>query len=491
MDELIAEIHSLKVSVNLGGTKVSILAFADDLVLLTPNRGDMQCLLDRASKFFDKHGLQINVSKCQSLLAEAVSGKRSHKVSSSAHQWWKGVPMPSLTYDSLAKYLGVEFNPRGEIFMPQVKWKAWMTNIWEALLKLYQRAVVIKGWLIPRLMYQLQVSDIPTTKIKAINREIKHLFKEAVHLPEPTPDCWIHLLEGGVLPNLCDLVLKSRLKATLRMTRSIDPVTKCIGVPKLTALKDVMCESDVGHVSHPQVIAEERVESNRAKLHNLHNGSALRLMTEGAVRKSYLWDGTLRGEKLVHSLKILSGTLPTRVNLNWGNPLGNCMCRRCQKTAETDLHILNECPFNHKAMCCWHDSLVLVLVGNLKCHGFKVWVERSYQISAMRLRPDITAVKGGNLYFLDITVPYEQSNAVFLTRSAQKWGKYWQLTMVPLLGFDGLQAEVVRIVIGSAGTVPGDTLESLKKLRIKMCARTLGAKVLSGSATIWKLHLKH
>ena len=123
--------------------------------------------------------------------------------------------MPSLTYDSLARYLEVQFNPHGEIIMPKAKWRAWMSNIWEAPLKLHQRAEVIKGWLVSRLTYQLQISDIPLSKIKMLNREVKCLCKEAMHLPEPTPDCWIHLPEGGGLPNLCDLVLMSRLKATL------------------------------------------------------------------------------------------------------------------------------------------------------------------------------------------------------------------------------------------------------------------------------------
>ena len=175
-------------------------------------------------------------------------------------------------------------------------------------------------------------------------------------------------------------------------------------------------------------------------------------MTEGAVKKSYLWDGTLQGEKLVHSLKILSGTLPTRVNLNQGNPSGNRECRRCWKTAETNLHVLNECPFNCKAMCCGHNSLVSVLVGNLKRHGYKVWTEQSYQIGAMRLRLDITVVKGGSLFLLNITVPYKCSNAIFFTHLAQKWSKYHQLTKVPLPGLDSLHAEVIPIIVRSAGT---------------------------------------
>ena len=106
MDELITEVNSLNIGIEVGDTKVSILVFVDDLVLLTQNQGDMQVLLDRATRFFDDHGLKVNAQKCQSLLAEAVSGKRNHKVSTNHHRWWKGEPLPSLTFDSLAKYLG-------------------------------------------------------------------------------------------------------------------------------------------------------------------------------------------------------------------------------------------------------------------------------------------------------------------------------------------------------------------------------------------------
>ena len=141
------EINSLNVGIEVGESKVSIPAFTDNPVLLTQNRGDVQVLFYKATRLFHDHGLKVNVQKCQYLLSEAVSGKHNHKVSTDHHRWWKGEPLPGLIFDTLAKYLGVEFNQRGEIILPDEKWLSMFNNIWGAPLWPHQRAEIIKIWL--------------------------------------------------------------------------------------------------------------------------------------------------------------------------------------------------------------------------------------------------------------------------------------------------------------------------------------------------------
>ena len=490
MDELITEVDSLDVGIDVGGTKVGILAFANDLVLLTQNPGDMQVLLNRATKFFDDHGLKVNAAKCQSLLAEAVSGKQNHKVITEVHRWWKGEPLPCLTFDSLARYLGVEFNPRGEIVLPEERWTSMFENIRKAPLRPHQRAEIIKTWLVPKLTYQLRVSDIPMSKVARINRSVKRLFKELLHLPESTPDCWLHLPTGGGLPNLCDLVLKSWLGTSLRMTGSTDLVTQEVGRMELTRVEDNLRWSGLGHLGGPRQLSSECQRGRMRALEQIHNGKALACMAASEVARPYLWDGTLRGENMVYGLKILSSTLPTRINLSKGRPAANKRCRRCRKTAETDLHVLNECAHNRKAMCKRHDNLVEIVVKNLRRRGFLVKVEKCYQLGLERFRPDITAKKGGKAFLIDVTVPYERCPEVFGKRASDKRTKYACLTSTPLQGLgDTSSTEVIPIVVGSAGTIPRSTLDYLSRLGIRDCAKTLGASALAGSVKVWRIHV--
>ena len=287
----------------------------------------MQVLLDRAKRFFDDHGLKLNAQKCQSLLAEAVSGKRNHKVSTNHHHWWKGELLPSLTFDSLAKYLGVEFNPRGEIILPEKKWQSMFNNIRGAPLRPNQRAEIVKTWLIPKLTYQLRVSDIPMSKVAKINRAVKILFKNLLHLPESTPDSWLHLPSGGGLPNLLDHILKSRLSASLKMAGSPDAATQDVGKYELTRTESGLRKVHLGFVSGPAEISSECTRECMDALKSIHNGRSLACMAKSITTRSYVWHGTLQGGSMVRGLQILSGTLPTRINLSKGRPTAKQSCR--------------------------------------------------------------------------------------------------------------------------------------------------------------------
>ena len=448
----------------------------------------MQVLLDRATRFFDDHGLKVNAQKCQSLLAEAVSGKHNHKVSTNHHHWWKGEPLPSLTFDSLAKYLGVEFNPRGEIILPEKRWQSMFNNVQGAPLRPHQRAEIVKTWLIPKLTYQLRVSDIPMLKVAKVNRAVKILFKNLLHLPESTPDSWLHLPSGGGLPNLLDHILKSQLSASLKMAGSPDAATQDIGKYELTRTESGLRKAHLGFVSGPAEISSERARERMETLKGIHNGRSLVCMAKSMTTCSYVWDGTLRGGSMIRGLQILSGTLPTRINLSKGQPMANKDCRRCRKSAETDLYVLNECQKNRKAMCSRHDSVTSVLTKNLRQKGFKVKEEHSYRLGLQRYKPDLTATEGDKVFFMEVTIPYERDPAIFKMHADDKVAKYKCLTEEPLPNMGGCERSVIPIVVGSAGTIPSIMLTNLGKLGIKSCAKTLGAKALKGSVRIWQMH---
>ena len=139
-------------------------------------------------------------------------------------------------------------------------------------------------------------------------------------------------------------------------------------------------------------------------------------------------------------------------------------------------------------MCSRHDSVASVLTENLRQKGFKVREEHSYHLGLQRYKPDLTAIKGDKVFFVEVTNPYERDPAIFKMRADDKVAKYKCLTEEPLPNMDGCERSVIPIVIGSAGTIPAITLTNLGKLGIKSCAKTLGAKALKGSVRIWQMH---
>ena len=130
--------------------------------------------------------------------------------------------MPTMSYESMAKYLGVRLDPEGAIKLPEEQWKEWFNNVNTAPLKPEQKIIAIKTCIVPRMIFQLRVADAGIAKLGKINTMIKIWFKKVLHLPEWTPDCWIHLKAGGELTNIIESILKMRKKASEKMVNSAD-----------------------------------------------------------------------------------------------------------------------------------------------------------------------------------------------------------------------------------------------------------------------------
>ena len=157
MDELLNIISDLNTGISIGSVRVPIMAFADDLVLLSNSNADMEIILNRAEQFFSNRFLKVNASKCQSLRLLPVKGKKSMKTIEKTHRHFGGEEIPSVTYQSLAKYLGLSFNPRGNIITKLNDVNLWLDRIAKAALKPWQKCAAIRDNILPKLTHQLKI----------------------------------------------------------------------------------------------------------------------------------------------------------------------------------------------------------------------------------------------------------------------------------------------------------------------------------------------
>ena len=94
LDELIVKLKNLGIGIKMNKQLVSVMAFADDLVLITEHSSHMLVAIKGCQNFFNQKGLSVNVSKCGSLRVLPVKGKQSMKVLSCKHRWWGGITNP-------------------------------------------------------------------------------------------------------------------------------------------------------------------------------------------------------------------------------------------------------------------------------------------------------------------------------------------------------------------------------------------------------------
>ena len=98
LNDLAQEINGLNAGVMIGGSCLSILLYADDIVLLAPKPENLQCMLDTISAWCNKWCMQINPQKTQVLHARNRQRPRSTFQFSCT-----GAP---LAYTESYKYLG-------------------------------------------------------------------------------------------------------------------------------------------------------------------------------------------------------------------------------------------------------------------------------------------------------------------------------------------------------------------------------------------------
>ena len=366
MDELLDEIRSLNLGVKVGNENVGVMAFADDIILLADSEWQSSKLVRLREEFSNRKGLKVNAGKCLSMRMLPVKGKISLKVITEPHQWWKESALPTMDFETLSKYLGVRIDPDGVTMLPMEEWLKMFENIKKSPLKPEQKIHAIKTCIILKMTYQLRLSEVGITKLRKLNVVIKCWFKQILHLPEWTSDAWIHSPNGGGLGNILELILKTRKKASEKMCVSRDEASRDVGW-----CEDMVNERNLGlakmnmSVNQMKMTLEtRRMECLQTKL----NGKALRTIAESYVKRQWLWyaESVKPGDKIL-MLKVMSGTLPTRINTSRGRiDAREKLCRKCKNSAETDLHVLSEYHLTKDIRICRHNSVVKKVVKEFK-----------------------------------------------------------------------------------------------------------------------------
>lgn len=75
----------------------------------------MQILLEACKNFLDQKGLMANAGKSASLRVVPVAKKKVMKVITKVHNKWGSEDIPSITFQVLAVYQGVEIRLDGTV----------------------------------------------------------------------------------------------------------------------------------------------------------------------------------------------------------------------------------------------------------------------------------------------------------------------------------------------------------------------------------------
>ena len=503
IDELVERMQKSELGAMVNNDHIAVMAFADDLVVISHNDYKMKKLLKIVEEFLDEKGLRVNANKCLSFrqLPTKKGRAKTVKVITEQHRYWKEIGIPSLTYDNFAKYLGMMLKPNGKAEIPWVKWNSWLENLRKASLKPEQKIVSLRTIVIPKMIHQLRLGAVGISQLRKLNIKIRIWFKKILHLPQWTPNEWVHGKFGGALHDITNLIVACRKKASDNMMRSEDKIASEIGMILNEKSDADLRRLQVDHLDHSArkiYWEEERKERWSKRI----NGRALTTMTLSTVPRDWIWYADkIPSWKRLRCLQMLSGTIPTRINENRGNPRNPELrkCRACKLTAETDLHILNQCVMRKEQITKRHNVVCDSISRSLKKKNLDVTREKRWRLNAAAvdragqqfIQPDLSMEKDRKLTWIEVTIPYESSQERLELRSKEKGRKYNWITPINIGRSDLDEIKVEVIVVGSCGTVPTETRQTLRRLGILSCSKKLQMATMLRSAEIIQTHMVH
>ena len=496
LDELLDKIERAETGVIVNDARLGALAFADDLAILAPSCAEMAIALNLCKEYFEERSLKVNANKCASLRFQRASRSKAVKVFEEGGSKWGNEIIPPVGFSSLPKYLGVRINPCGDVEIPTEDWENWFHRLKRAKLRVDQKVLAVKSILSAKIFFVLRLSNASITTLKKIDVMLRQWYRVLLHLPVFTPTAWIHSPKGGGLTCMTESVVLVRKKGIDKMVADPSDV-----VARGVALDlDVQASTDIrklGYYGDLKQFRSTMAKRRTEQLKSVRNGTALVVMRGSHVKREWMFNGkkNLAGTNKVNLVKILSGTLPTRVNTSRGrnNPQEK-LCRRCKTAIESDIHVLNECPKNKGMIIERHDRICKKIAKEVKLSSPAsiVQMERPYVVGQRSYKPDVSIRNGDTLTFVDVTCAYEFNDQVLVNREVEKEVKYSVLNHENL-AIEGVRHyEAIGLAIGSGGTIEKRTVEKLAKIGFPRAkVQHIQMIAMNGSSCIWRYHERH
>lgn len=404
VDEALCLLDSLGRGGSLGNEGIircPAVAFADDLVIFEDRDKYIPLDLALIDGFFARRGMQLNVGKCSLISAALVPGGGKVVPRTKNSVKFKGVPLRLVTDFEPAKYLGHVVGSSG-ILKPSIcNLKKWLENVSRAPLKPDQKTTLIKSYVIPKILYGLQVPGVAGRILREADRLVRHYVKKVLHLNIHTPDAafYARIRDGGLgftnLKGSIPRIFMGRL--TTILSASDDLIAQFVF--QTPYILDLMRRLEAIMGNQPPDIHWAGVVKDSPLLKGLETANEDPASRSWINAKPPGWIG----RDYVRAVQLRTANLPTAGMPS--NPADQRGCRAgCAKT-ETIAHVLQRCPATHWERIRRHNELAKKLAAHCKKREWTVVEEPHVRHDDGTLfKPDLIATKGDSALVMDVQV---------------------------------------------------------------------------------------
>ncbi|XP_076762718.1 uncharacterized protein LOC143430371 [Xylocopa sonorina] len=234
LDAILTELNANEVinehndGIEIGGKNLSVLAFADDIVLLAKSKEAARRQINTLSKILKQLNMELSVPKCATF--QIVHSRRSWYIEDPSIMV-NNEKIPYIEPDNTFNYLGTKFsswgglekNVSGPLLLNALR------NTLKLKLKPAQKLDLFQIYIQPKFIYSLIMNPPSATLLAVLDREIRQEIKNMLHSPTSTSIgfCYTPRKDGGLgLLRLKNVILLSQLKSGVKMSQSEDEITR-------------------------------------------------------------------------------------------------------------------------------------------------------------------------------------------------------------------------------------------------------------------------
>ena len=372
-EELVARVKGKALGIGVGNDKISLLLYADDIIMFSENKEDMQELLNAVHEYNTLFDVNISVEKSKIMVL-------NEKEEDKSFIWRLGNVEIGRTNEY--KYLGINVcqNGFGKAKTDKIfKCNQWFGRLGSAVKFRANKYEVVRGvWKalgVPNIMYAAGV--LPWNagefgKLEVAQNKIGRLglgAKKMVGTETIRGEMGWSTFEERILKNVLNYKVRLENLEDSRWVRKVYIMTfsnslfikRCVSFSSKCGLGRMNVMNEEGRRVEWKTITDDRTSSNWSKekwkkeidsrvtgmglekwKHNIENKSTLALYHgKEKPRKELFYDGSKRGELL---FKARTGSMELNARTYRWNPEGtkNCLMCRCGDE-ETIEHCMVEC----------------------------------------------------------------------------------------------------------------------------------------------------
>ena len=366
------------------GTKVAVLAFADDLVLVSGSKPRMRSMISRLEEFkefMEARNLQIQTAKCASIVLERPSGQAGMRVVEedaarfALHRQGAREPIPLVQMAGYTKYLGLDVGPSG-IRNPTrtqdeevARVEELLGRIGSARLKPMHKLIVLREYIVPRLLYKYSKGPCSLNLLDRLNQKVRTAVKKWLHLPRTIPTALLRLSlrDGGpAVPALVEKVASAKMRLMHSLNVSEDPVVRAV------ITTDFWGRDARNLARHFQLedFSHDAARAWKSQLRRKHkddwsrswHGSGAQAFFDDPGANRLMQSADVSGRLPLDLLRLRAQTGNCRVSAAVGRvpnrELATLTCRHCQEGSEDLCHLLQRCPVLRHHRVRRHNSIL-------------------------------------------------------------------------------------------------------------------------------------